>query len=65
MAVVQILIFGEVVGFKIVQFIATQVKMKFFFHGVMIKFFQPICMKTTDIKLLTNDVFLTTHAVPY
>ena len=48
---IQILIFGEVAGFKIVTFIATHVKMKFFFHGVMKKKIQPICMKTTDIKL--------------
>ena len=37
MVAVQILIFGEVAGFKIVPFIATHVKMKFFFHGVIKK----------------------------
>ena len=42
MAAVYILIFGEVVGFKIVPFIATHVKMKNFFHGAMKKIFQPI-----------------------
>ena len=60
MAAVQILIFGEVAGFKIVPFIATHVKMNFFFfHGVM-NFFSanqnsPICMKTIDIKLLNYN----------
>ena len=57
---VDILIFGEIAGFKIVPFIATQVKMKIFFHGAMKKKKKknsanqnsPICMKTTDIKLL-------------
>ena len=39
MAAVHILIFGEVAGFKIVPFIATHVKMKNFFHGVMNFFF--------------------------
>ena len=50
MAAVHILIFGEMAGFKIVPFIATQVKMKHFFHSAMKKIFQksPICMKTTD-----------------
>ena len=37
-----ILIFGEMAGFKIDQFIATRVKMKEFFHGAMKIFFQPI-----------------------
>ena len=58
MAAVHILIFSEMVGFKIVPFIATHVKMKMFFHGAMNFFFffsanqnSPICMKTTDINL--------------
>ena len=34
-----ILIFGETVGFKIVPFKATHVKMKRFFHGAMKKNF--------------------------
>ena len=42
MATVQILIFGEVAGFKIVPFKATHVKMKILFHGVMKKNFEPI-----------------------
>ena len=61
MAAVHILIFGEMVGFKIVPFIARHVKMKKKKkkknHGAMKNFFSanqnsPICMKTTDIKLL-------------
>ena len=55
MAAVHILIFGEMAGFKIVSFIATHVKMIFFFHGAMKKNSanqnSPIRMKTTDIKL--------------
>ena len=56
MAAVHILIFGEMVGFKIVPFIARHVKKKKN-HGAMKNFFSanqnsPICMKTTDIKLL-------------
>ena len=39
MAAVQILTFGKVAGFKIVPFIATHMKMKFFIHGVMKKKF--------------------------
>ena len=63
MAAVHILIFGEVAGFKIVPSIATHMKMKNFFHGAMKKNFSanqnsPICMKTTDIKLLPNDKIL-------
>ena len=58
MAAVHILIFGDRAGFKIVPFIATHVKMKKFFHGAMKKNSAnqnlPICMKTTDIKLLTH-----------
>ena len=55
-AAVHILIFGEMAGFKIVQFIATHVKMKHFFHGAMKKKnsanqISLICMNTTDIKL--------------
>ena len=67
MVAVQILIFGEVAGFKIVPFIATHVKMKIFFHGVIKKKEKkkknsanqnsPICMKTTDIKLLLNESY--------
>ena len=57
MEAVHILIFDEMAGFKIVPFIATHVKMKTFFHGAMKKKISanqnsPICMKTTDIKLL-------------
>ena len=37
MAAVHILISGEMAGFKIVPFIATHVKMNFFFHGAMKK----------------------------
>ena len=37
MAAVHILIFGEMVGFKIVRYIATHMKMKFLFHGAMKK----------------------------
>ena len=55
MAAVHILIFGEMAVFKIIPFIATHVKMIFFFHGAMKKFFSQSelasCMKTTDIKL--------------
>ena len=64
MAAVQILILGEMAGFKIdlVPFIATHVKMKDVFHGAMKKNSanqnSPICMKTTDIKLLPNDKHL-------
>ena len=64
MAAVQILIFGEVVGFKIVPFIATHVKMIFFSwsYGKKKKKKKknsanqnsPIYMKTTDIKLYGN-----------
>ena len=42
MEAVHILIFGEMAGFKIVPFIATYVKMKFFFYGTMKTNFQPI-----------------------
>ena len=42
MAAVNILIFDEMAGFKIVPFIATHMKMKNFFHGAMKKSFQPI-----------------------
>ena len=35
MAAVHILLFCEMAGFKIVPFIATHLKMKFFFHGAM------------------------------
>ena len=57
MAAVHILIFGEMAGFKIVPFIATHVKMIFFFSWNYEKKNSanqnsPICMKTTDIKLL-------------
>ena len=60
MAAVHILIFGEMAGFKIVPFIATHVKIIFLFHGAMNFFFSakhnsPICMKTTDIKLMTYN----------
>ena len=53
---VHILNFGEMMGFKIVPFIATHVKMKKNFHGAMKKKISanqnwPIYMKTTDIKL--------------
>ena len=55
MAAFHILISCEMAGFKIVPFIATHVKMRFFFHGAMKKnsanLNSPICMKTTDIKL--------------
>ena len=56
MSAVHILIFGEMAGFKIVPFIATDVKVFFFdFHGDMKKNSSnqnsPVCMKTTDIKL--------------
>ena len=55
--------FNEIVGLKIVPFIATHVKMKKKFHGAMKKKFQPIrtcqfALKTTDIKSLTNDMIL-------
>ena len=62
MAAVHILIFGEMVGFKIVPFIATRVNIKFYFHRAMKKKKKksanqnsPICMKTTDIKLYLNQ----------
>ena len=42
MAAVHILFFGEMVGFKIVLFIAMHVKMKKNFHGAMKKKIQPI-----------------------
>ena len=58
MAVVHILIFGKMAGFKIVPFIATHVKIKTNFHGAMKKKKKKsanhnslICMITTDIKL--------------
>ena len=56
MAAVHILIFGKMAGFKIVLFIAIQVKINFFFSWSYEKTFSanqnsPICMKTTDIKL--------------
>ena len=41
MEAIHILIFGEMAGFKIVPFIATHMKIKFFFHGAMKKIFQP------------------------
>ena len=37
MAAVHILIFGEVAEFRLVQFIATHMKMENFFHGAMKK----------------------------
>ena len=58
MAAVHIMIFGEMAGFRIVPFMATHVKMKSSFHGATKKKKNsanqnsPICMKTTDIKLL-------------
>ena len=57
MVAVHILIFGEMAGFKIVLSIAMHVKVKNLFHGAMKKKNSanqswPICMKTTDIKLL-------------
>ena len=62
MAAVHVLIFGEMAGFKIVPFIAIHVKMIFFFFFSWSyeNFFSanqnsPICMKTTDTKLLPND----------
>ena len=62
MAAVQILIFGEVAGFKIVPFIVTHVKMIFFFFFFSWSYEKnfsanqnlPICMKTTDIKLYAS-----------
>ena len=62
MAAVQILIFGEMAGFKIVPFIATHVKMIFFFFFFSWSYEKknsanqnsPICMKTTDIKLFVR-----------
>ena len=56
MAAVYILIFGEMAGFKIVLFIATHLKIEFYFSCSYEKFFSanqnsPICMKTTDGKL--------------
>ena len=68
MAAVPILIFGETAGFKIVLFIARHVKIKKEKkkknHGAMKKkkkkisanHNSPICMKTTDIKLFSNNV---------
>ena len=60
MAAIHIMIFGEVAGFKIVPFIATHVKMKKLFSLSYEKNFSaiqnsPICMKTTDIKLLQYE----------
>ena len=56
MAAVHILIFGDMAGFKIVPFIATHVKMIFFSWSYEKKNSanqnSPVCMKTTDIKLL-------------
>ena len=55
MAAVHILIFGEMVGSKIVPFIATHMKMKKFSWSYEKKNSAnqnlPICIKTTDIKL--------------
>ena len=66
MAAVHIFIFGEMAGFKIVPFIATHVKMK---KKKILSYKEkkkkkkkkksanqnsPICMKTTDIRLLPN-----------
>ena len=42
MVAVHILSFGKMAGFKIVPFMAAHAKMKNFFHGAMIKNFQPI-----------------------
>ena len=52
MAAVHILILGEIAGFKIVPFIATHVKMIFFFHGAMKKKFQPIRIRQFAWKQL-------------
>ena len=61
MAAVHSLIFGEMAGFKIVPFVATHVKMIFFFFfswsyekKISASQNSPICMKTTDIKLFNN-----------
>ena len=71
MAAVHILIFGELAGFKIVPFIATHVKMIFFSRRYekerkkkkkKKKKKNPanqnslICIKTTDIKLLSQNI---------
>ena len=60
MVAVHILIFGEMAAFKIVPFMAPHVKTKTFLWSYE-KFFSanqnsPICMKTTDIKLLLNII---------
>ena len=69
MAAVHILIFGEMAGFKIVHFIAMHVKMKKDFSLSYEKKNSanqnsPICMKTTDIKLFSNDRKIHTVAFP-
>ena len=65
MAAVHILILSKLAGFKIVPFIATHVKMKFFFHGDMEKKkkkkkkkknFSQSELANFDIKLLSQNI---------
>ena len=62
MAAIHILIFVEMAGFRIVQFIATHVKMKkkknsWSYEKIFsVNQNSPICMKTTDIKLYRDKV---------
>ena len=65
MAAVPMLIFGEMAGFKIVLFIARHVKIKKEKKNSWsyekkkknsANHNSPICMKTTDIKLFSNNV---------